>query len=51
MYLSAACGADVIILTGVVERKSAENNVQRLLLDTMSTLKVSSRPIVLPTQQ
>src|ERR1043166_1839903 len=51
MYLTAVCGTHVIILAGVVERKTAESAVQKLLLDTMSTLKVSSRPIVLPLQQ
>lgn len=41
MYLTTVIGGRVIILNAAVERKAAENTVQKLLLDTMSTLKVS----------
>jgi hypothetical protein len=51
LYCTAVCGTQVIILAGVINRKTPESAVQKLLLDTMSTLKVSSRPIVLPLQQ
>jgi len=40
MYLTTVSGRSVIILNAAVERKTAENTAQKLLLDTMSTLKV-----------
>ena len=51
LYCTTVCGSQVIILAGVISRKTPESTVQRLLLDTMSTLKVSSRPIVLLTNR
>ena len=41
MYLTTVSGGSVIILNAAVERKTAEDTVQKLLLDTMSTLKVA----------
>ena len=43
MYLTTVIGGNVIILNGAVASKSTENAVQKLLLDTMSTLKVIER--------
>jgi hypothetical protein len=40
MYLTTVFGDRVIILNAAVERKDAEDTVQKLLLDTMATLKV-----------
>jgi hypothetical protein len=45
LYCTTVCGSQVIILAGVIDGKTTEAKVQKLLLDTMSTLKVSSRPI------
>jgi len=42
MYLTTVIGNNVVILNAVVERKSAESDVQRLLMETMSTLKVTA---------
>ena len=52
MYLTTVSGSQVIILNAFVPRKPAESGVQRLLLDTMSTVKPSQRPIdLLKVQQ
>ncbi|HEV8485743.1 MAG TPA: hypothetical protein VGV87_19525, partial [Blastocatellia bacterium] len=45
MYLTTVSGNSVVILNGVVAGKTPESAVQRLLLDTIATLRVSSRPI------
>ena len=45
MYLTTVSGNNVVILNGVVAGKTPESAVQRLLLDTIATLRVSSRPI------
>ncbi|HEV8485741.1 MAG TPA: hypothetical protein VGV87_19515 [Blastocatellia bacterium] len=41
LYLTTVIGGNVVILNGAVERKTSEDTVQKLLLDTMSTLKVA----------
>ena len=41
MYLTTVSGGSVIILNVPVERNIAENTAQKLLVDTMSTLKVA----------
>jgi len=48
MYLTTVTGNHVVILNGVVGGKASETAVKRLLLDTIATLEVSSRPIDLP---
>jgi hypothetical protein len=48
MYLTTVTGNHVVILNGVVAGKASETVVKRLLLDTIATLEVSSRPIDLP---
>jgi hypothetical protein len=45
VYLTTVSGKSVVILNGVVAGKIPEKAVQKLLLDTISTLNVSSRPI------
>jgi hypothetical protein len=45
VYLTTVSGKSVVILNGVVTGKIPEKAVQKLLLDTISTLNVSSRPI------
>lgn len=45
MYLTVVSGNTVVILNGVVSGRVTGSVVQRLLLDTISTLKASSRPI------
>jgi hypothetical protein len=45
MYLTTVSGNNVVILNGVVSEKITGSVVQQLLLNTISTLRVSSRPI------
>ena len=45
MYLTVVSGGNVVILNGVVPERNTASAVQQLLLDTISTLKVSPRPI------
>ena len=45
MYLTVVSGGNVIILNGVVSERNTASAVQQLLLDTISTLRVSPRPI------
>ena len=45
MYLTVVSDANVVILNGVISGKITGSAVQQLLLDTISTLRVSSRPI------
>lgn len=45
MYLTLVSGNNVVILNGVISERNTENAVRQLLLDTISTLKVSQRPI------
>lgn len=45
IYLTVVSGEHVILLNGVVEGAIAESTVQKFLLDTILTLKVSSKPI------
>ena len=44
MYVTTVIGGNVVVLNGPVELKSAENTIQKLLLETMSTLKVARVP-------
>lgn len=44
-YLTTVSGANVVILNGVVSGRISETAVEQLLLDTISTLRVSSRSI------
>jgi hypothetical protein len=46
MYLTMVSGTNVVILNGVVSERITASVVQQLLLNTISTLRVSSRPIV-----
>ena len=45
LYLTIVIGTQVMLLKGVVDEKTSESVVQKLLVETVSTLKVSSRPI------
>ncbi len=47
IYLTVVSGKQVVILNGTLEGKApvADSTIQRLLLDTLSTLRASSRPI------
>ena len=45
MYLTVVSGGNVVILNGVVSERNTASAVQQLLLDTISTLRVSPRPI------
>ena len=45
MYLTMVSGSSVVILNGVVSERNPASAVQQLLLNTISTLKVSARPI------
>jgi hypothetical protein len=45
IYLTVVSGAHVILLNGVVEGETVESAVQNFLLETISTLKVSPKPI------
>jgi hypothetical protein len=45
IYLTVVSGDKVILLNGVVEGAIAESAVEKFLLDTISTLKVSPKPI------
>jgi hypothetical protein len=45
MYLTMVSGTNVVILNGVVSERITASVVQQLLLNTISTLRVSSRPI------
>jgi hypothetical protein len=45
MYLTTVSGNNVVILNAFVAEKTPESAVQKLLLDTISTLNVSPRPI------
>lgn len=45
LYLTVVSGDHVILLNGVVEGEVSESTVQKFLLDTISTLKVSAKPI------
>lgn len=45
IYLTVVSGDHVILLNGVVEGEISEDTVQKFLLDTVSTLKASPKPI------
>ena len=45
LYLTMVIGTQVMLLKGVIDEKTSESVVQKLLVATLSTLKVSSRPI------
>lgn len=45
MYLTTVSGSSVVILNGVISERNPATAVQQLLLNTISTLKVSARPI------
>lgn len=45
LYLTMVNGTQVMLLRGLVDEKTSESVVRKLLVDTLSTLKVSSRPI------
>ena len=47
-YCTTCTEAQVIVLAVIIDRKTTERAVQRLLLNAMSTLEVSSRPITSP---
>ena len=45
MYLTVVSGANVVMLNGVISGRNTESVVRQLLLNTVSTLTVSRRPI------
>ena len=45
MYLTIVSGANVVILNGVISGRNTESVVRQQLLNTISTLTVSQRPI------
>lgn len=45
MYLTVISGSYVVILSGIVDENATEKSVQEVLLDAMSSLKMSSGPI------
>jgi hypothetical protein len=51
IYLTVVRGDHVILLNGVVEGATAESKVEKFLLDTIATLKVSPEPINLQELQ
>jgi hypothetical protein len=51
IYLTVVSGDHVILLNSVVEGAISESAAQKFLLDTISTLKVSSKPINLQDLQ
>lgn len=51
IYLTVVSGDHVILLNSVVDEAISESTAQKFLLDTISTLKVSSTPINLQEMQ